>query len=465
MKKLIYIILTIAFVFSFTSCNKDSLDPTLGQDKAIETSINTEEDVFAILMSIYNHLTHTEYYGRNAIIYGVVRTDDTFSNGTSGRFITESTMNYTPESGYPNSTWTRIYRTIASANIIIGLDPLAITGDQDVIEHYQGQAYAIRALAHYDLLRFFGQQHVTNGGNVGIPYVKTYKGDQASLFPSRNTVAECKQFILEDLTTASSLMSETLNDGSKQYITTHAVNAITARVALYFGEWQTAADKALAVINSGEYSIIPAESFVDFWSTDGGVNSIFELAFSSTDNQNISGLAYMYRGTSYGDVEVAPLFLDIFDDNDIRASAEMIGPESATDARIRNHGKYPSADYSDNVPLIRYEEVILIYAEALFELNPADPDVLTYLNMVPAKRDANLYTTASIDNILLERRKELCFEGFRFDDLARRGLDIPATGSLQNPHGLVSYGDRRYAFAIPREEMDSNSNMTQNYGY
>ena len=107
--------------------------------------------------------------------------------------------------------------------------------------------------------------------------------------------------------------------------------------------------------------------------------------------------------------------------------------------------------------------MVLILAEAKVELG--EPDALEVLNLIPAKRNATLYTEATKANVLLERRKELCFEGFRFDDLARTGNDIPLVDQYRQTHGGPKYGSYKYAFPIPTVEMNANSNMVQNDGY
>ncbi|MDA7717061.1 RagB/SusD family nutrient uptake outer membrane protein, partial [bacterium] len=92
----------------------------------------------------------------------------------------------------------------------------------------------------------------------------------------------------------------------------------------------------------------------------------------------------------------------------------------------------------------------------------ASGEALTWLNMVPNNRGAILYTEATKKNILLERRKELCFEGFRFDDLARTKQDIPYLNLVtEGP----KYGSYNYAFPIPLAELNANSNMQTNKGY
>ena len=85
--------------------------------------------------------------------------------------------------------------------------------------------------------------------------------------------------------------------------------------------------------------------------------------------------------------------------------------------------------------------------------------------MVPAKRNAQPHAEATKANVLLERRRELCFEGFRFNDLARTGSDIPVVSEFEQTHGGPSYGSYNYAFPIPTEEMNANPEMVQNNNY
>jgi len=465
MKKLIYTVFTVAILatFLFTSCSKDTLDPSMAQVKVVEGSINTTEDVAGILFGTFNRMTQTGYYGRDVIIYGEIRADNAFANGNSGRFTNITRMDMLVTDGYASGTFTDIYEVIANANILIGLDPAEIDGDLAEINQYIGQAYALRALAHFDLLKLFGQEHVTAGGVEGIPYILEYKGDD--LTPSRNTIDEVKDYIEADLAKSLTLMTDEENDASKQFMTTYGAYALQSRVALYFGEWAEVITAAEAVINSGDYQIIPEADFVASWNTDGNINSIFELAYSSTDNNNINGLSQIYRGAAYGDIQGLQDLYDAFDVGDVRASAAMIGPDPDVPAKLYvNLGKYPSADYSDNISLIRYEEVILNYAEALFETSDL-PNALIQLNLITAERGALPYAVASKVNILLERRRELCFEGFRHDDLARNGMDIPEVSPFEQTHGGPAYGSYNFAFPIPEVEMNANSNMTQNDGY
>jgi hypothetical protein len=260
-------------------------------------------------------------------------------------------------------------------------------------------------------------------------------------------------------------MSDALNDATGRTMTTYAVHALKSRVALYFQDWQIAKDEADFVMQNGGYSIVSSSSYVSSFTTSPTSNNrILSLASLSNDNNGINGLANIYRGNSYGDINVLQDLKDAFSSTDVRGSALMI---KVVSGKLRNVGKYPtgSPNYNDNILLIRYEEVVLNYAEASFRLNASDPAALTALNSIPSKRSAAAYTEVTEDNILSERRKELCFEGFRFTDLARTGRNIPLVSSLQQTHGGVTYGSFRYSFPIPIKEINANPNTIQNDGY
>ncbi len=456
MKSKIWI--SISVVTVLYACSLTDLEPVIPNEKDIVNNIRNVDDLQGIANGIYDRMTVTTYYGRNQIIHGEVRADNCFANGRSGRFMNEAAMKVSPDAS--NGPWDAMYAVIASCNIVIGQDPAKLTGDQQKIKQVMGQAYIARALAHFDLLKLYGQQHT--GGNLGIPYIKEYVSGLTA--PARNTIDENRTAIFEDIETGLALMTEVNNPKTKQQVSTFTGQALKARVALYFKEWEKAKTASLAVINSGKFLIVDSANYVTSWKTKNNINSIFELAFSSSDNLGINGLQNIYRGSQYGDIEVLDNLLTVFDEKDVRKSAAMIGYETVSGVkRLRNLGKYPSADFSDNVVLFRIEEQYLILAEAKLELG--EPDPLEYLNKIPAKRGAELYSSATKENILKERRRELCFEGFRFDDLVRTGSNIPLVDPVKQTHGGPAYGSYNLAFPIPRVELNVNSNMVQNKGY
>ena len=463
MRKTIYLALTLALSAPMiNSCRDESLDPTLQQSKDLGTSINTLEDLTAIVNAGYNRMSQAAYYGRDYIIFGEVRTDNAYSNSNSNRFVTPAAMKMTPNDAYASDTWAQIYATIASANIAINKDAASISaGTPGEINQIKGEALIMRALGHFDLVKLYGQQHVNGGGMsaLGVPYVTTFR-EVDYLLPKRNTVQEVYTMALKDLNDALAMMDPALNRDA-HYFTTDAANALKARMALYFKDYKLAEESALKVIESGNYAVASKAAFPGTFTTDYTANQIFSIAASETDNMGINGLANIYQKGSYGDVAVLKNIFDQFAVGDVRK--DMITYDGKF---YRNTGKYPSRDpFKDDIPVIRYEEVVLTYAEALFR-NGKTAEALVYLNMIPANRGAELYAAATLENILLERRKELAFEGFRFYDLARTGQDIPKVDIAQTfGPTSVPFGSYNYAFPIPNSEIGANSNVVQNSGY
>ena len=455
--KIIKILTMVIAAVMVVSCTNEDLEPTLAQEKNADGYIVKVDQLFSTLKGAHNRLTLFEYYGRDIIATNEVRSDNCFSNGNSGRYTTQSQFLYNSNTGY---IWEDVYEMLADLNIIINTDLSSLEGDLDYGEHIQGQAMVLRALGHYDLLRSYGQQH--SSGTLGVPIVTEFKGD--NLFPARNSVEEVKQAIYADLETAFDMMDSSY-DASRIYVSKYVAKALEARVAVYFGDWDRALLASEAVIESGLYSVVDADSYVSSWTADGGSNVLFELSFSIADNRGSNALSYIYRYPGdkpggYGDLQVMPEVLDIYDDGDVRLG--IFGYQDGGTV-LRNIGKYPDTpNGADNIPLFRYEEVILNYAEALLETGG---DAVTPMNMIANNRNVTPYTAVTKDDILNERRRELIFEGFRFDDLMRTGQSVESVATTQNVIEVLSYPNNMFAWPIPLSEMNANSNMVQNTGY
>ena len=227
------------------------------------------------------------------------------------------------------------------------------------------------------------------------------------------------------------------------------------------------------IANSGA-SPVGANGLIASFVTDNASNSIFELAMSGTDNRNINGIANILRGPTYGDVRVLtgdgtnPDLMDIYDAEDVRGGSDMLGQAQGYPTML---GKFPTMNGSDNITLFRIEEMHLIAAETSLRAGNA-ADALTYLNNIPAIRGlgAGYYASATLENILLERRKEFAFEGLRFYDLSRMGMDMPLIDAMKQMNDDKTgtppkYGSYRYAYPISLSERNANPNMVQNYGY
>lgn len=455
MKNLISIITKLFAAVSIIcigSCNSDFLEPTPATDKDLQSNVNTVDDLTGLMYGAYERMSQHGFYGRDVIAHASARSDDGFSNGNSGRFIQSAQFNLTENSLDVSLMWSAGYQVMANVNIIINSNTLDASTPE--VNQVKGEAYAIRALAHMELLKYFGQQYA--GGTLGIPYITEYLGDTE---PSRKTITEVWNLIGNDLDMASTLMTESLNEGPVR-ITTFGVAALKTRYYLYTQEWSKLIDEAEYVINSSNFALADAATYAPSFVGSGGNTSIFELAFNGQDNLNADGLNAIYNSDFYGDLVTTQDLYDIYEGTDVRK--DLFDFDVFGLGVYRCIGKYPSPTFDDNIRVVRYAEVILNYAEALLASSqPAN--ALIELNKTIDAANGTSYVTATLDNILLERRKELAFEGFRYFDLMRNGLPILKVDPAQTFSGSeVVLGEPRNAFPIPIAELNANPNMVQN---
>lgn len=462
---------------SLQSCRDKDLEPSLEQQKDIN-SISSAEDVKAFLNGIYSKMRDKSYLGLNMTMYGEVRTDNAFANASgTGRFTQVGGMAYSSTLNDTAATWYRIYEVIARCNFIINKGIEGLSGDQNELKHYLGEAYAIRAMAHFDLVRLFGQTYIDGQGgmnSLGVPYVKIYKGDPNNLFPQRNTVQEDYNLAKEDIQKAVSLMDGSDDDrfeqGEAYYMISTAAWALLSKMAIYFKDYSTAKTAAKKVLDDSRFSIVGKDDYISSWKSAKKTpkNVIFSLyAQSDTEALGIESLGSLYRkinSSGYGDVMGLEDLYNVFGDKDIRKDEEMSSkPEKGF---FINLGKYvDNSKGADDIPIFRYEEAVLDYSEALLKTGDT-ANALVWLNKIPQNRGASNYSSVTLDNIILERRKEFAFEGLRFDDLVRTGKGIPSVdNSKQLFTEAIPSGDYRLAFPIPDTEMKVNHNMKQNKGY
>lgn len=445
---------------AIVSCSQDALEPELTTERDLDKNpIATETDMQYLLMGMYKKMRAVEYYGRDYILFNECRTDNAYSAGYSNRFRNVSEMNVLITAAYPADTWRTIYQVILNANYAIHAE--GITGNEDVIKDYQGQAYLARAVAHFDLTKLFGQQHVEGQGGINalaVPYVTSYPktAEDGLVFGSeRNTVAEVRTKVYEDIDKAIEMIQNT----NPKYFTKEAAYGFKSRVAVYFAtffpeDWQIAYDAAKEVITDGERVIGNLEFIRQFEGNVPDANTVFQLSVPSNDNLGNNSLSEMYNGLNYGDIVAQDTITSIFDDDDIRT--QVYGYDEYGD--FKNLKKYPT--YSDDIIVMRYEEVLLNGAEAAFHLGKLD-EALMFVNYIRLKRNVAEWDSITLENLLEERRRELMFEGLRFDDLMRTKQDVPPNPVLLSE---VKYGSTKIAFPIPLGEINA-SGMKQNAGY
>lgn len=462
MKKNLIAIFSMALALVMSSCE---MEPVLADVEPMD--IKNIQAMEQLMDGAYVTMSDYRYMGRNMIVAGEVRADNVYANNSSTRFVRWSEMNILSTDGDVTELMQFAYGSVSNPNIIINYDLDAIDGD-DVEKHQiLGESYLMRAYAHFDLVRLFGQRY-SEGNDLGISYIKEFKGPKNVV---RESVSDNINDIKDDISQAISHFQQgaaSSRANSKTNFNLDAAYALQSRVGTYFKDYTYAVSGSSKIVD--KYPVTPKDDFVEYWALQTPpAASIMELyQNNSSNNAGINGIANIYRGNAYGDLPGLDDLLERaeFDvANDVRASAEMIGPHS--NYAVRNLGKWPSGGTTlgqDNLKVFRIEEIVLNHAEAL--LNGAGSgDGLAYLNRIPSNRGAANYGSLNMDNLLKERRKEFLFEGFRFFDFARTGRNIPDAGAPTNNHGEITAGSFKFAFPIPEREINSNLDAVQNPGY
>lgn len=495
MKK--YIVIALAAVLAFSSC-KDFLvkDPIMSQ--STELTLSDFNGLNKAVAGAYAPIVDGVWYGGcGLVLNSEMRVGNamipTNSNFTSGRMTTPYKMTYEPSN--TEGLWSYGYFVISAVNNVldkmVGNEKSFVSSSASLedVNNVEGEAYAIRALAHFDLLRTYGY---TNGNAdkdaYGIPLI--LKPQSPSDMPARNTVSECFRSILSDLNKADSLMSADYVRGgvedSKATIGKDAVTALLARVYLYDKQYQKAADYASEIIESGNYELWTAEEYPSVWGDDSakdGGEVIFEVYGKQANDYDEywEGPSHMTNPIGYADCAATAELVGLFEEGDVRGTTGIRGTDDGkvlfcTDPGEESGGQMWTMKYYgkgegnatstpdvNNTIVIRLSEMYLIRAEAYCMLNRT-ADALKDVNAIRSARGASQLGAVGVDLVLKERRLELNFEGHYWFDLARLGKGYSKSDAVIGTMDVPA--DSKYwAMPISQHQIDLDKNLVQNPGY
>lgn len=460
-----YLFLTFAILAS-SSCSKDFLELTPQQSVANELALTSLDDFKSSITAVYNGLSDADYYGRYFLLVPDVMADDVKQHPSANRAKNYAEYIATRGDGVAEEMWQEMWEEINSVNALINSKvelPQSVQGEQ---QHIIGEAYALRGLVYFDMVRAFAQHYsfTAGGSHLGVPIVLEF--DQFNE-PSRNSVAEVYAQVISDMKRGIELMSDTPRTGRTSTLSKTAVKALLARVYLYSEDFVNAEALASEVISSGKYQLTPTESYIDSWSSDYSSESIFEIAMTENDNRGSDALGRMYIVEGYGDYLPSNDLVSLYPDDDVRLGWFKEDPVLSGDYAPFRMNKYPSTAGEDNTKVIRLSEVYLIRAEARAMQGKGDAqgdiDVIRQRSQ-PSATPVTATGQALIDEVMLEKRKELCFEGQRLWDLMRHKQDIvrkQCTSSICT----IAYPNERVIMPIPEAELDANPNIEANPGF
>ena len=476
MKKIIYTSLFLTGGLLLTSCRKDFTETQFFQSKQAEP-LKTVEEASSFVNGTYAQMRVKEYLGAYYLAYGEVRSDEIYNDTSVGRFRAESLYTMDANNGNARDTWTTIYGVIANINNVINApDNLSSqkagggAANPSEVKAIKAQAYAIRGMAFFDLLRLYGQKYT--GGTLGVPLPLQYN---ALANTTRPTIEQTEAQIEADFNMAIQLFQEAataqrktlaglVNTTDKTKLSPMAVKAYQSRFYLYKGDWDKVATLSKEIIDSRKYEVVPAADLSASFVKPNTSNSIFELAVGVSGSLGASGYGYLFNSGGYGTLLPTDYALSLFDNADARRNL------FAGNSRVGYflNGKFSDLQSQSNLKLVRYEEVLLNAAEAY--LNKGDQaTALTYYNRLRAQRGFTAAATSlTLEELKKERLRELLGEGFRYWDLLRWGDTVPyydRTGATE-PANNRAVPNKVFAFPIPQAERNSEySNVPQNDGY
>lgn len=482
MKRLKIYALTLSAFFA-ASCQESFLDLNPISSAASENFYKTAADMNVALNGVYASLQSTGI-SKDSYIFGEISSDNTFPAASGSisdqdefdRFYIRTTNPFIA------ARWNHSYNSISRANMF--LEKIVPVGmDEQLKKRYTAEAKFLRAFVYFQLVNTFGDiPLVTKSLTSALPEAYNYGRDPAASVYAR---------IETDLSEAEPDLPVAYTGADIGRITRGAAKALLGKVYLTQHKFPQAAAKLKEVIDLNAYDLVPYADAFDA-AKKNGKEAVFEIQFASGMGEGnpwpnsfaplSSGNAVIAFGGS-GNNQPAQDLLDAYEAGDIRKDFSLAtsyvnaAGKTVPYIFVRKYRFNPPAgsDNGNNIPVIRYADVLLMYAECLNEQS-YDPngDAFKYLNMIRKRAGLAEKTSAEIPHkeafrlaMENERRVEFAFEGHRWYDLVRTGRAITVLNSKAAQIKLVApLTENNLVFPIPQSQIDINrSKITQNPGY
>ena len=465
---------------AITSCEKELTELKPIDQIPAEKAILSMADLTSAVNGVYG----TWSARRSVYISALISDEVRLGFGTEYRnvgnilfnwqFVSDSQDWRDAETG---GVWTNLYAVIDRANRAIELGganvPAVSATDIALKAQLIGELTALRAMAHLELLKCYSITPEYSPSALGVVLQTSYVKNVAIYRPARNTQKAVIDAISADLIAAKALIPNSFIDIGR--VTRNAVIGAQVRVAMHIKDWPGVVDRANEIIPLQPIST--RANYTALWTTralpaNQTTEVIWKLNVSPANAGAAIGSLFQDANNAQQAAPSAKLLNTYDQTNDIRFSTFF---RTSPRNLIAKYGFLPSTGetFLYDVKMMRTSEILLARAEAYAELNnlPASNTDLSALrtNRIAAYVHVPLTTTpALVSAILLERYKELCYEGQRYFDLRRRS--IPITRDVSDIGGIATsqtlpVTDIHYILPIPLQEKQANPNIEQNVGY
>lgn len=510
MKKILLMLLMALTVFSSCKKNFDEANPNA---PTIASFWKTSDDAVQGVNAVYSTY-HRGYagYSRAMYFHGMLKSDEGYGSGGDGGLNTLMSFSMNDNNfGLTADTWSNMYTGIYRANQVIAYVP-GIAMDGTLQKRVIAEAKFLRALFYFNLTLYFGRP----------PLV--LEPSQPTLQPRNATAEEAWAQVAKDLMEASPDLPLSYSGNDLGRATRGAAYALLGKTYLQQKKYQPAADAFAWLVSgpgAGTYSLMPNYRDNFLITTENNAESVYEIQFALKDNENSdddvdpsrnvnpgASIAKFYApgGPGFQDGGARRWVVDTFNlektalgQRDPRLpvtflfdSADIRGPAftdiyrqtfaqrygTAPNSRVWYHKllndhwrDFESFNSPNNYRMIRYADVLLMYAEALNGLGQT-ATAYQYVDRVRARVGMAPLATIRpgmnqqqfLNQLKHERVVELSGEGWRFADLARWGDLSPALAN-RDPEFINFRVGKHELYPIPQSDIDLNPNLTQNPGY
>lgn len=447
-----------------TSCGDSFFDLEPASSVTIDKVYKTASDYNVAVIGCYSKLQSQVNFYTECCEY---RSDNLSlgapTAGTQDRYDIDH-FTEKPSNGILSSYWANFNNNVYRCNLL--LDQIdGANFAEDLKKQYKGEAMFIRALNYFNMYRIWG----------GVPATKHVVSAAEALKVARYSDEQMFDLIAGDLKEIvdNNYLPETYSSADMGRATSGAAKALLGKVYLTFHKWTEAKDILSQLI--GKYQLV--SPIAQVFNVDNKNNN--EIIFAVHFNKEIEGEghSYWYNLTNASDdTNQTSSLLNTFPTGDARK-------DLITYVQVEKNVRLMNKFYDTKSPtfktvgndqiLLRYADVLLMYAEALNEIQYDASEgslALKYLNAVRQRAGISNLTAKQLPTqekfrkgILVERQREFPYEGQRWFDLVRMGF----AKSVMAENG-VEIKDYQLLFPIPQQEIEKvgdKSILWQNPGY